>query len=80
MVLVLVLIDFLLLVSSWRYLRNLLATGDMFIASVKKGKPELRKKGNVRSCLLHSSSHARRGRETAKGLEKKERHVLVLRR
>lgn len=52
----------------------------MFIASVKKGKPELRKKGNVRSCLLHSSSHARRGRETAKGLEKKERHVLVLRR
>ena len=53
MVLVLVLIDFLLLVSSWRYLRNLLAAGDMFIASVKKGKPELRKKGiSLLSCLM----------------------------
>ena len=51
----------------------------MFIASVKKGKPELRKKGIVRSCVLDSSSHARCGRETAKGLEKKERNVPVLR-
>ena len=36
--------DFLLLVSfekQWLFL----AAGDMFIASVKKGKPELRKKG-----------------------------------
>ena len=53
MVLVLVLIDFLLLVSSWCFLRNLLAAGDMFIASVKKGKPELRKKGiSLLSCLM----------------------------
>ena len=52
----------------------------MFIASVKKGKPELRKKGILRFCELHSSSHARCGRETAQGLEKKERHVPVLRR
>ena len=27
---------------------NHLAPGDMFMASVKKGKPELRKKGNLR--------------------------------
>ena len=42
----LVLTDCLLLVSLDR--RELyLAAGDMFIASVKKGKPELRKKGKL---------------------------------
>ena len=51
----------------------------MFIASVKKGKPELRKKGILSSCVFYSPSHARCCRETAKGLEKKERNVPVLR-
>ena len=51
----------------------------MFIASVKKGKPELRKKG--KGCFLasHAFSHACCCCETAKGLEKKERNVPVLR-
>ena len=51
----------------------------MFIASVKKGKPELRKKGKDWFLASQAFSHARCCRETAQGLEKKERHVPVLR-
>ena len=49
----------------------------MFIASVKKGKPELRKKGTWVD-VLHFS-HARCGCPSEKELEKKERRLPVLR-
>ena len=42
---VVVLTDFLLLVGFSIHYTHCLAAGDMFMASVKKGKPELRKKG-----------------------------------
>ena len=49
------------------------------MASVKKGKPELRKKGIASFVCRLSSSHARYCGQTEKELEKKERSLPVLR-
>ena len=51
----------------------------MFIASVKKGKPELRKKGNSQRVVYLCVSYARYCGQTEKELEKKERRVSLLR-
>ena len=62
------------------------AAGDMVMASVKKGKPELRKKGKQRPPIFSSTSnsnltpsHARRHLPTAKALEAKGRYLPLLR-
>ena len=62
------------------------APGDMVMASVKKGKPELRKKGKARTVctttlhftLLVMSSDASRGDPSAQALEEKGRCVYLL--
>lgn len=69
--------------------------GDMVMATVKKGKPELRKKGMsdlhsgrlVEFCceklndgwLIPMRSHARRGGQTIETVEEKRRRVSVFR-
>ena len=77
LVLVLVSTDFLLLVCCGVWC-SFLAAGDMFIASVKKGKPELRKKGMLLISLCWFHSYACCCGETEKELEKKEWSVSLL--
>ena len=71
-----------------------IAVGDMVMASVKKGTPELRKKGMsplprlvfhpIPPCSIRVipplPSHSRHHRQTAQGLEKKERRLPLFRR
>ena len=60
--------------------------GDMVMATVKKGKPELRKKGEPESFsqqnhpLTLPNSHARRDRQTIETLETVGRCLSLLRR